>query len=92
MEHIACAYGFGEAWDGEYKLIQQDHWSNADGSYWIYHDPWFWYISDSQYRHNREHVKATKPYGRGVGGASWIDGPYSGCNGNPSGYVKLGTC
>lgn len=89
MEHIACAFGFSRAWDGEYQLIKLDHWSNADGTYWIYHDSSFWYISDSEYCFDNEHVMARKPFGdRG----SWIDGTYEGVNGQPNGYIKLGTC
>jgi len=91
MEHIACAEFGSNAWSGEYKLISGDQWSNADGSYWIYHDDFFWYITDSQFHYDHDHTVATKIHGK-TNGCTWVDGPYTGRNGNPDGYVKLGIC
>lgn len=75
------ATGFDRAWDGVYTLYYPDHWTN--GTYWIYRDSFYWYISESPYLYGDSYIKAYLVF------ESVVDprGSYIGTSGNPNGSV-----
>lgn len=86
--HI-CA-SFGRDWDGTYVQVDVDNYAKVPNQdYWIYHDSWFWYISDSAYKYDDERSVAKKPFTPLVVEPA---GNYVGVNDEPDGIVRKGEC
>lgn len=91
MSFEICATGFDAGVNGTYSAIygEVDHWSN--GTYYLYHDSFYWYISDSDYTWEEGHRKARKAY---EVGNDYVKptGNYTGLDGNPDGVIIDGSC
>lgn len=81
MSTTVIATGFDRDWDGTYVLTYPDKWTN--GTYWLYHDSYYWYISVSQYLYGPAFSKAKMVF------TGLVDpkGNYDGIYGNPNGEV-----
>lgn len=88
MANELCVSGFSSAINGNYALMYEDHWKKIDGDYWIYKDSYYWMISSSEFLYETGYIVAKKSYVAG----SWVDGHYTGVDGNPDGDVVLGVC
>ncbi len=86
MSNELCLTGFGSGIDGQYYLMYDSHWSN--GTYWIYRDSFYWFISSSEFLYGEGYVIARKDYVAG----SWANGSYYGVYGGSSGNVELAIC
>ena len=87
MANELCASGFSRPWDGNYTLISDGLWTN--GSYFIFRDPWYWYVSSSLNLYYEPYRKASRPYD--IYNPSPA-GNFTGLDGNPDGIVNLGIC
>jgi hypothetical protein len=80
----------GKDWDGEYIMLYDttnsntDHWKHKDKEYYVYRDPWKWFISNSNYYYREENLVAVKDY---IYGSSPV-GPYVDMDGNPNGTIE----
>ena len=94
MSFEICASGFDANVNGTYSMIATDIWSN--GTYYIYHDSYYWYISDSQYtweithRVARRTYEVATDYTRVYGNGAY--GDYTGLDGHSSGRIADGSC
>lgn len=89
MSFEICASGFNANVNGTYSMVSTDHWTN--GTYYLWHDPWYWYISISEHQFRDEYSVARKTY---EDGTEYVKptGNYEGLYGNPNGVIVDGNC
>ena len=96
-----CVNGFGMPWDGVYtidfvrssKESQADLWVNTDNTYWVWRNAFKWIITSNPHHVFEKYIVAEKMYDRnGEPALNYVDGNYTGVNGNPNGNIKLGVC